>query len=64
MTNLTKGQTFTPLLFATHAPSVRLFAPGTQASSQLQMVAEEGDTTMLAALLRGMTSSVREFGSR
>ena len=64
VTNLTKGQTFTPLLFATHAPSVRLFAPGTQASSQLQMVAEEGDTTMLAALLRGMTSSVREFGSR
>lgn len=60
VTNLTKGQTFTPLLFATHAPSVRLFAPGTQASSQLQMVAEEGDTTMLAALLRGMTTSVGE----
>lgn len=60
VTNLTKGQTFTPLLFATHAPTVRVFAPGTQASPQLQMVAEEGDTTLLAALLRGMTTSVRE----
>jgi len=60
VTNLTKGQTFTPILFATHSPSVRLFAPGTQISPELQMVAEDGDTTMLAALLRGMTSSVRE----
>ena len=60
VTNLTKGQTFTPLLFATHTPAVRLFAPGTQISSQLQIVAEEGDTTMLAALLRGMTADVRE----
>ena len=60
VTNLTKGQTFTPVLLATHTPAVRLFAPGTQASPQLAVVAEEGDTTMLAALLRGMTTSVRE----
>ena len=60
VTNLTKGQTFTPLLFATHTPAVRLFAPGTQISPQLQIVAEEGDTAMLAALLRGMTADVRE----
>ncbi len=58
--NLTKGQTFTPLLFATHTAAVRLFAPGTQVSPQLQIVAEEGDTAMLAALLRGMTADVRE----
>ena len=60
VTNLTKGQAFTPLLFATHTAAVRLFAPGTQISPQLQIVAEEGDTTMLAALLRGMTADVRE----
>lgn len=60
VTNLTKGQTFTPVLLATHSPSVRLFAPGTTASSQLQAIAEEGDTTTMAALLRGMTADVRE----
>lgn len=60
VTNLTKGQTFTPLLIATHSPAVRVFAPGTQASPQLQVLAEEGATDMLAALLRGMPAAVRE----
>lgn len=60
VTNLTKGQTFTPLLIATHSPAVRLFAPGTQASPQLQVLAEEGATDMLASLLRGMPTAVRE----
>jgi hypothetical protein len=60
ITNLTKGQTFTPILIATHAPSVRLFAPGTQASPQLQILAEEGATDMLAALLRGTPAGVGE----
>lgn len=60
ITNLTKGQTFTPFLFATHAPAVRLFAPGTQASPQLQVLAEEGATDMLASELRSMPALVRE----
>ena len=60
VTNLTKGQTFTPLLFATHTPAVRIFAPGTQASPQLAVLAEEGATDMLVTLLRGMTADVRE----
>ena len=60
VTNLTKGQTFTPLLIATHTPAVRIFAPGTQASPQLQVLAEEGATDMLVTLLRGMTADVRE----
>ena len=60
ITNLTKGQTFTPLLLATHTPGVRIFAPGTQASPQLQVLAEEGATDLLSALLRGMTMDVRE----
>lgn len=60
ITNLTKGQTFTPILIATHAPSVRIFAPGTQASPQLAVLAEEGATDMLATLLRGMTTAVGE----
>jgi hypothetical protein len=52
ITNLTKGQTFTPVLLATHTPATRLFAPGTFATPELRIVAEEGDTAPLAALLR------------
>jgi hypothetical protein len=60
ITNLTKGQTFTPILIATHSPATRIFAPGTQASPQLQVLAEEGDTAMLAALLRSTPATVGE----
>jgi len=60
VTNLTKGQTFTPLVIASHTPAVRIFAPGTQASPQLQVLAEEGAPDMLVTLLRGMTAGVRE----
>lgn len=60
ITNLTKGQTFTPVVIAAHAPSVRIFAPGTQASPQLAVLAEEGAADMLAALLRGMPTAVGE----
>ena len=60
VTNLTKGQTFTPLVIASHTPGVRIFAPGTQASPQLQVLAEEGAPDMMVALLRGMTADVRE----
>ncbi|MEO7133187.1 MAG: spondin domain-containing protein [Vicinamibacterales bacterium] len=56
VTNLTKGQTFTPILIATHSPATRIFAAGTQTSPQLQILAEEGETAMLAALLRGTTT--------
>lgn len=60
ITNLTKGQTFTPFLIATHTPAIRVFAPGTQASPQLQVLAEEGATDMLASQLRGMPALVRD----
>lgn len=60
ITNLTKGQTFTPILIATHSPGTRIFAPGTVASPQLQVLAEEGDTAMLAALLRTTPTTVGE----
>ncbi len=60
ITNLTKGQTFTPMLIATHTPAARIFAPGTVASPQLQVLAEEGDTAMLAALLRTTPTTVSE----
>lgn len=60
ITNLTKGQTFTPILIATHSPATRIFAAGTVASPPLQVLAEEGETAMLAALLRGTPATVGE----
>jgi hypothetical protein len=51
VTNLTRGQTFTPVLVASHREGVTLFTLGEPASSQLATLAEEGNTGPLAALL-------------
>ena len=54
ITNLTRGQLFTPILVASHRPGVSLFTPGQAASFQLSMLAEEGNTGPLTNLLLGM----------
>jgi hypothetical protein len=59
VTNLTRGQTFTPVLVASHRESVRLFALGAPATPELATLAEEGDITPLAALLLS-TPGVRD----
>ena len=51
ITNLTAGQTFTPLLVATHSKRVTLFEPGGAAGTPLEMLAEAGDTAPLTTLL-------------
>ncbi|SRR6266496_6323298 len=51
VTNLTRGQQFTPILVASHRKGVSLFELGQPASSQLATLAEEGNTGPLAALL-------------
>ena len=51
VTNLTRGQQFTPILVASHREGVSLFALGSPASSELQTLAEEGNTAPLTALL-------------
>jgi hypothetical protein len=51
VTNLTRGQTFTPVLVASHREGVTLFTLGAPASSQLATLAEEGNTAPLATLL-------------
>ncbi len=51
ITNLTRGQRFTPVLVASHTDSVKLFNLGTPASSQLRTLAEEGDVGPLSMLL-------------
>ena len=53
VTNLTRGQQFTPLLVASHKAGVTLFELGSPVSPQLATLAEEGNTEPLASLLSG-----------
>ncbi|SMF61113.1 Spondin_N [Alteromonadaceae bacterium Bs31] len=50
ITNLTQGLYFTPLLVAAHSESAHLFEVGSEASEQLQAMAEGGDISGLATL--------------
>jgi hypothetical protein len=59
VTNLTRDQTFTPVLVASHREGVTLFTLGAPAGPQLATLAEEGATTPLAALLLA-TRGVRD----
>jgi hypothetical protein len=54
ITNLTRGQTFTPILVASHKAGVTLFTLGQAASVPLEQLAEAGDTGPLSTLLSGM----------
>ena len=54
VTNLTTAQFFAPLLVVTHAPSMSLFLPGTQASEELRAMAEVGNIEPLMMMLDGM----------
>ncbi|MBI1874203.1 MAG: spondin domain-containing protein [Acidobacteria bacterium] len=60
VTNMTRAQSFTPILVATHTPAVRLFVAGTAASSELRELAEEGSTNPFTTLLRGLGAEVRD----
>lgn len=51
ITNVTRGQSFTPILVATHKAGVNLFTVGAPASEELAILAEGGDTGPLAAEL-------------
>ena len=53
VTNLTRGQQFTPILVATHQAGVRLFELGSPASPQLKTLAEQGNVGPMTALLLG-----------
>jgi hypothetical protein len=59
VTNLTRGQQFTPILVASHKPGIKLFDLGATASAQLATLAEEGNVGPLTALLSAM-SDVRD----
>jgi hypothetical protein len=51
VTNITYNQRFTPLLLATHQPTIRLFTLGQPALPALATLAEEGNVAPLRALL-------------
>ena len=57
ITNLTRGQQFTPILVATHKSSVALFKLGAPASPGLATLAEEGNTTPLTAELVALSGT-------
>ena len=53
ITNVTRGQTFTPILVASHKKGVKLFELGEVASDELATLAEDGDVAPLTGLLIG-----------
>ena len=65
ITNLTRGQTFTPILLATHKRGVSLFKLGAPASAELATIAESGNPGPLTDKLvaTGKTSEVKNSGA-
>ena len=58
LTNLTGGVYFTPLLLAAHAPENHLFQAGSQASANLQSMAEGGDISGLVADMQALGADI------
>jgi hypothetical protein len=58
ITNVTQGQTFTPLLVVTHRSRVQLFETGEPASAELATIAESGNIGPMDALLGSMRRDV------
>jgi hypothetical protein len=64
VTNVTPGQSFTPILAVGHYPPVQLFELGEPASAGLAILAEGGDTAPLTAALTGQrgVGSIQTIG--
>ncbi len=62
VTNLTAGVYFTPLIASAHPADVAMFGLATEASPQLQAIAEGGDVSGMAELLEGIGASVATGG--
>ena len=56
--NLTGGMYFTPVIVAAHTPAARIFTAGTPASTELQSIAEGGDTAGMNDLLNSIGASI------
>lgn len=64
ITNLTRGQSFTPVMVATHRKGIKLFELGQAVSPELAALAEGGDTApQTAALLAtGRVTDIKTTG--
>ncbi len=60
ITNITKGQTFTPTLLVTHKSDISLFTTGEPALDELATLAESGNTAPLQNLLDGLPDLVAD----
>jgi len=60
ITNITKGQTFTPQLVLTHKKSLSLFTLGQPASMPLELLAEGGDTEPLTDYIESTPNKMGE----
>lgn len=60
ITNLTKGQTFTPPIVVSYKADFQVFEAATPASVELESIAKGGDTNPLATLLQG-SADVRDI---
>jgi hypothetical protein len=53
ITNLTKSQSFTPIIASSQTQAIDIFAAGQAISAEMEAVAEGGDTSSLNTLLTG-----------
>ncbi|MFT6103498.1 MAG: hypothetical protein ACJATV_001594 [Granulosicoccus sp.] len=60
ITNITRGQTFTPQLLVTHGSKVELFEVGQPASPELEILSESGNTQPLTDFLNSQGRGVGE----
>lgn len=63
VTNLTKGESFTPILAATHKKNINFFTPGEPASPELSTLAESGNIAPLNELLGSLPNLVKDTSS-
>lgn len=63
ITNLTKGQFFTPALVVTHHRHVSMFTLGEPASDGLAATAEAGDTSLLLSELMTYPNAVGDYAT-
>jgi hypothetical protein len=62
VTNLTEAQIFSPPLLASHKPTVQVWRVGEPSSDGVWMVAESGNSGLLAEALAGMATDVQRTG--
>lgn len=63
ITNVTPGQTFAPIIAATHYGNVAMFEPGMPATDELAMLAEGGNIAPLGAVLEAAGHTVSDIAT-